>query len=136
MHAKQIVAFDYVRIALFDERGESLERVSLRFFNVVWIDDDQFFPAAVVRERDAHDMIVSVGIGDRGAGVTDSGYSIERKHFKLQALQFFKGQILEQRVARSGEVMLHRIGKREEIATGIFQSIPQRDQFLPAIDSD
>src|SRR5438067_13905172 len=32
--------------------------------------------------------------------------------------------------------MLHRVSEREEIASGIFQSIPQRDQFLPAIHGD
>src|SRR5436309_14485573 len=61
MHTKQIVAFDHVRIAFLDKCGESLERVSFRFLNSVWIDNNQFFPAAVVRESDAHDMIVSAG---------------------------------------------------------------------------
>ena len=85
MHTKQIVAFDHVRIAFLDKCGESLERVSFRFLNIVWIDNNQFFPAAVVRESDAHDMIVSAGIGDPGAGVTDSGYSIKQKHFELDS---------------------------------------------------
>ena len=30
--------------------------------------------------------------------------------------------------------MLNRIGKREEIASGIFQSVAQRNEFFPAID--
>src|SRR6266436_5285304 len=37
---EQVMTFDYIRIALFDERGESLERVALRFLNVFWIDND------------------------------------------------------------------------------------------------
>src|SRR5260370_22151504 len=32
--------------------------------------------------------------------------------------------------------MLNRIGKREEIAAGIFESVAKRNQFLPAIDCD
>ena len=80
------MAFDYIRIAFFDKCGESPERVSLGFFYVVRIDNNQFFPAGVVRERDAHDVIVV-------AGVTASGY---RKHFELHAFEFLEGQILEQ----------------------------------------
>ena len=126
MDAKQIVAFDHVRIAFFDECGQSLERVSLGFFDVVRIDNDQFFPAGVVRERDAHDVIVV-------AGVTDPGYS---EHFELHPFQFFERQILEQGASSCGEIMLHRIGECEEIAAGVFQSVAKRDQFLPAIDGD
>src|SRR5262249_1754242 len=40
MNTEQIMAFDYVRIAFFDECGESSERISFRFFYVVRIDDD------------------------------------------------------------------------------------------------
>ena len=40
MYAKQIVTFDYVRIAFFDESGKSPERISFGFFYVVRIDDD------------------------------------------------------------------------------------------------
>src|SRR4029077_3331318 len=32
--------------------------------------------------------------------------------------------------------MLNRIGKREEIAAGVFESVPKRNQFLPTIDGD
>src|SRR4030095_13412341 len=113
MRTKQIVAFDYIRIAFFDECGESPERVSLGFFYVVRIDDDQFFPAGVVRESDAHDVIVV-------AGVAAPGYS---EHFELNAFQLLEGQILEQRAASCGEIMLNRIGKREEIAAGVFESV-------------
>src|SRR5439155_24660412 len=35
-----------------------------------------------------------------------------------------------------GEVMLHRIGKSEEIAPGVFESVAQYDEFFPAIDRD
>ena len=31
--------------------------------------------------------------------------------------------------------MLHRIGKGEEIAAGVFESVAQGDEFLPAIDA-
>ena len=120
------MAFDYVRIAFFDKCGESPERVSLGFFYVVRIDNDQFFPAGVVRERDAHDVIVV-------AGVTDPGYS---EHFELHAFQLLEGQILEQRASSCSEIMLNRIGKREEIAAGVFESVAKRNQFLPAIDCD
>ncbi len=122
------MAFDHIRIAFFDKCGESPERVALGFFYVVRIDNDQFFPAGVVRQRDAHDVIAVAG------RVTDSpGY---RKHFELHAFEFFKRQIFEQRASGCGEIMLNRIGKREEIAAGVFQSVAKRDQFLPAIDRD
>src|SRR5437867_5436453 len=32
--------------------------------------------------------------------------------------------------------MLHRIGKSEEIAPGVFESVAQCDEFFPAIDRD
>src|SRR4029077_17071560 len=101
-------------------------RVSLGFFYVVRIDNDQFFPAGVVRESDAHDVIVI-------AGVTAPGYS---EHFELHAFEFLKCQILEQRTSSCSEIMLNRIGKREEIAAGVFESVAERNQFLPAIDCD
>src|SRR5205814_10138056 len=59
-----------------------------------------------------------------------------RKNFELHAFQFLEGQILEQRASSCGEIMLNRIGKREEIATGVLKSFATRDQFLPAIDFD
>src|SRR5947209_13462632 len=62
--------------------------------------------------------------------------AFERQHFELHSFQFFKRQILEQCAARGSEVMLHRVGEREEIAPGILQSVTQRDEFLPAIDGD
>src|SRR6266481_8074563 len=111
------MAFDNVRITFLDKCGESLERVSFGFLNVVWIDNNQFFPAAVVRESDAHEMIVP-------AGVTAPGY---RKHFQLHSLQFFKWKIFEQCPACGREVVLHRIGESEEIAPGILQSVAQGD---------
>src|SRR4029077_13143207 len=101
-------------------------RVSLGFFYVVRIDNDQFFPAGVVRESNAHDVIVV-------AGVTAPGYS---EHFELHAFELFKCQILEQGASSCSEIMLNRIGKREEIAAGVFESVTERDQFLPAIDCD
>jgi hypothetical protein len=80
------VAFDYVRIAFFDKRGESPLRVSFGFFYVVRIDNDQFFPAGVVRQARCSSR-------DRCCRVTDPGY---RKHFELHAFELLEGQILEQ----------------------------------------
>src|SRR5438045_51201 len=45
MNAKQIMAFDHVGIALFDECGKSPKSVSLGFFAIVLINNDQFLPA-------------------------------------------------------------------------------------------
>ena len=67
------------------------------------------------------------------AGVIDPGYS---EHFELHAFQLFEGQILEQSASSCSEVMLNRIGKREEIAAGVLESVAERNQFLPAIDCD
>src|SRR5262249_26784436 len=57
MNPKQIMTFDHIRVALLNERGEPLERITLGFLNVFWINDDQFFPAGVVRDCNAHDVI-------------------------------------------------------------------------------
>src|SRR5919198_446345 len=96
------------------------------FLKIVWIDNDQFFPPGVVRERDANDVIVI-------AGVSATGYG---KHFDLHSLQCFERQIFEQRAASCSEIMLNRICECEEVASGAFQSVAERDQFLPAIDRD
>ena len=117
------MAFDYVRIAFFDEFGESPERVSLGFFHIVRIDNDQFIPAGVVRQSDAHDVI----------GVTGPSYG---KHLNLHSLECFECQIFEQCAPRGREIMLNRIGEREEVAPAVFESVAERDQFLPAIDRD
>ena len=94
----------------------------LRFFDIFRINNQQLFPAGVIRERDAHDVIVVVaGVAGRGAGVSDPGYS---KHLNLHSFQFFKRKVLEQCATGCGQVVLHWIGKREEIAPGAFQSIP------------
>ena len=122
------MAFDYIRIAFFDKCGESPERVSLGFFYVVRIDNDQFFPAGVVRERDAHHVIVVAGvIPTRRA--TESTSSCMR-------FSSSKGNSLNKRAASRGEIMLNRIGKREKIAAGVLESVAKRNQFLPAIDCD
>ena len=112
MNPKQIMTFDHIRIALFDERSESPKRVSFGFLDVFWIDNDQFFPAGVVRDCNAHDVIV---------------VAFKRQHFELHSFQFFKRQIFEQGAARGREVMLHRVREREEVAPGAFQSVTQRD---------
>src|SRR5207244_13379078 len=66
-------------------------------------------------------------------GVAAPGYS---ERFKLHAFQLFEAQILEQCASSCGKVMLNRIGEREEIATGVFESVAKRNQFLPAIHCD
>ena len=109
-------------------RGESSERVSFRFFYVARIDNDQFFPAGVVRQSDAHHVIVVAGVIP-----TRRDYS---EHFELHAFQFLEGQILKQGASSCSEIMLNRIGKREEIAAGVLKSVAKRNQFLPAIDGD
>src|ERR1700730_9641540 len=55
---EQVVAFDYVRVALFDNTRQSLNGRMLRFLDVFWIDHDEFFPPGIVRERDAHEAII------------------------------------------------------------------------------
>src|ERR1044071_2318136 len=72
MSPKQIMTFNHIRVALFDERSESPKRASLRFLDVLWIDNDQFFPAGVVRDCNAHQMIV---------------VALERQHFELHSFQ-------------------------------------------------
>src|SRR5207248_5517669 len=124
--AEQIVAFDHIRISLFDGGGQALQRVVFRFLHIFGIDNEQFFPTGVVREGNAHDMIAP-------AGVTDSGY---RKHFYLHPFQFFKRQVFKQRASGRGEVVLYRIGEGEEIASSVLQTVTQADEFLPAIDRD
>ena len=113
IEAEQVVAFDHIWTAVLDEGRESLECVSLGFFDVVSIDNDQFFPAGVVRERDAHDVIFV-------AGLIDSGY---REHFDLHSFQFFERQIFEQSAPCGGEIVLYRIGEGEEIAPRILESV-------------
>ena len=51
------MAFDHIGVAFLDDRGQALERGALGFFNGGRIDHDHFFPAAVIREGDAHDVI-------------------------------------------------------------------------------
>src|SRR5437667_4754475 len=57
IEAEQVVTFDHIRIPFLDETRQALERISLRFLDVFLIDNYQFFPARVVRERDAHEVI-------------------------------------------------------------------------------
>ena len=58
------------------------------------------------------------------------------EHFELHAFQLLEGQILEQCASSCREIMLNRIGEREEIAAGVFESVAKRNQVLPAIDCD
>ena len=119
------MAFDHVGIPLLDDRGQPLQCCVLRFLHIFWIDNKQFFPTGVIRERNAHDVIVV-------AEVTPD----YRENFQLHAFQFFKRQVLKQCAAGSCEIMLHRVGEGEEIAPGVPESVTQRKQFLPAIDCD
>ena len=56
--------------------------------------------------------------------------------FDLQTLHVLQRHPFEERPARGGEVMLHRIAEGEEAASRAFQTVPKRDQLLPAIDRD
>jgi hypothetical protein len=58
------------------------------------------------------------------------------QHFELHTFEFFKREFFEQCPAGCSEIMLNGIGEGEEIATGAFESVAERNQFLPAIDSD
>ena len=133
METEQVVAFDDIRIPLLDDCGQALQCSALRFLDVFWINNQQFLPPGAIRKRDAHDVITVAGIGGPGAGISDASC---RERFDLQSFQFFKRQIFEQRATRRGQVMLHRIGKGEEIAPRAFESVAQCDEFLPTIDRD
>ena len=90
----------------------------LRFIDRARIDLDQFLPARVVGNGNAGEMIVRrrVEIAAR-----------KREHLDLHPFQFFKRQLLEERAAGLGEIMLHRIAQREKVAAGFLQSIAKRD---------
>ena len=118
------MSLDYVWIALFNDRGQALERSVLGFRRAGWIDHDQFFPAGVVRERNTHQAIAAV----RGIR--------KRENLELEPMQFFKSQPLEQGSTSVGEIMLNRISQREEVAPCAFQSVSERDQFLPTVHAD
>ena len=126
MHSKQIVPFYYIRIAFLNQVRQTLQRFTFRLLKLVRIDNDQFFPPGVIGKRDTHDVVVI-------AGVTAPGYS---EHFELHAFQLLEPQILEQRAPSRAEVMLNRIGKCEEIASRVLESVPKCNQFLPAIDGN
>ncbi len=131
VEAKEVMAFDHIGIAFLDDRGQAFERGPLRFLHLGRIDHDQFFPAAVIRERNAHDVI------GRLRRVGNVGFAADkRKNFELEPAQFFERQAFEQSATGCGEVMLHRIAQREETATRALQSIAERDQFLPTVDAD
>src|SRR6266480_4547729 len=48
IEAEKVMTFDHVRIAFFDQRGESLKRRVLRFLDTRRIDNDQLLPAGVI----------------------------------------------------------------------------------------
>ena len=54
---KQVVSFDHIRIALLDQSRQTFDRGVLGFWKFLWINNNQLFPVAVVRQRDAHDVI-------------------------------------------------------------------------------
>ena len=98
----------------------------LGLFDIFWINNEEFLPASVIRDRDAHDVIFVAGFIDPSYG----------EHFDLHPLQFFKPQVFKQRASGRGQIVLHWIGEREEIASGVSQSVAQCDQFFPAINRD
>ena len=81
------MAFDHIGIAFLDDARQALDRGVLGFLGVRRIDHDQFFPAAVIGQRDARDVIVC----DASAR---SPSPDEREHFELQAAQLFERQSL------------------------------------------
>src|SRR5205085_2107103 len=44
MRAKQIVTFNHVRVAFFDYRGQTSDRLALGLVRLLWIDHEQLFP--------------------------------------------------------------------------------------------
>src|SRR5439155_12681662 len=72
-------------------------------------------------------MIVSTSAGSR---------CHIREHFELHPCQLFEWQIFEKCPAGRGQIMLDWIGEGEKVAAGVFQTVAQRDQFLPAVDRD
>ena len=78
IEAKEVMAFDHIGVAFLDDGGQALERGALGFFHVGRIDHDQFFPAAVIGERNAHEVIVSRGQRPRSAGISVSPPTKER----------------------------------------------------------
>ena len=73
-------------------RGQAFERGALRFFHAGRIDHDQFFPTAVVGERNAHDVIAVAAVADRGIDLRRSRprYRSENEDFELKPAQFFE----------------------------------------------
>src|SRR5206468_10222893 len=48
IEAEKVMTFDHVRVAFFDQRGESLKRRVLRLLDTCRIDNDQLLPAGVI----------------------------------------------------------------------------------------
>src|SRR5437660_1024292 len=61
---KQVVTFDDVGVSLLDQICQALDRGMLGLFDIFWIDNDEFFPAAVIGKRDAHAVIVGTRISN------------------------------------------------------------------------
>src|SRR5687768_14077808 len=98
------MAFDDIWIAFPNDRRKALQRRALRLFHFCWIDQDDLFPAAVVGERNAHDVI------GRLRSVRQFGFTAdEGEEFDLEPAQFLKRQTLEEGASRMGKVMLHRV---------------------------
>src|SRR5439155_23384035 len=106
------------------------DRVMFGFFCTFWIDNDEFFPVGIVRERNAHDVVGRSCASNAGDGF------FKGKNFELHAFQFFERQFFEQRATSGSEVMLHRIVEGEEIAVRFLEAVAQSDQFLPTINRD
>ena len=51
------MSLDHIRVACLDQIRQALDGASFRFLRLFWIDNNQLFPARVIGERDAHDVI-------------------------------------------------------------------------------
>ncbi len=121
---EKVVTLNDIRVTRFDESRQTLDRGVLRFIDCTRIDLDQLFPAGVVGDGDAGQMIASRRF-QIAAG--------KREHLDLHPFQFFERQLFEECPPCMSEVVLHGIAQGKEIATGVFQPIAERDQFLPAV---
>src|SRR5262245_12581892 len=54
----------------------------------------------------------------------------------LKPAEFLEGKTLKQRSPRRNQIVLHRIVQSEKIASDLFESVAEGDQFLPTVSSD
>src|SRR5439155_19502371 len=124
MEPKEIVPLNHIRIALFDQARQMFKRGALRLLDIFWIDNDQLFPAGVVRKRNAHDMINWIEI-------SGLGYRIgEGENFELHPLQLLKRQILEECPTGRREVVMHWISESEVIPSPFLKAVTECSLFF------